>query len=52
MIAIKIMKNIKIFMSSFFVTVMVLIVIVYTWDIPAPKKTITKVIDINDKIIK
>ena len=29
-----------------------LIILVYTWDIPAPTKLITKDVDVNDEIAK
>ena len=46
------MKSIKYFLSSIFLLVTILVVMVYTWDIPAPTKTITQYIDINDEVAK
>ena len=46
------MKNLKYLILFLALLVSGLLFFVYTWDIPAPKKTTTKDIDINDKVLK
>ena len=46
------MKNLKYLILFLALIIGGLLFFVYTWDIPAPKKTITKDININDKVLK
>ena len=46
------MKNFKYFILFLTLLITGLIFFVYTWEIPAPKKTILKEININDKVLK
>ncbi len=46
------MKNLKYIIFFVVLIFSCLIVFLYTWDIPSPKKTITKNININDEVVK
>ena len=46
------MKNLKYIIFFVGLIFSCLIIFLYTWDIPAPKKTMTKNININDEVVK
>ncbi len=46
------MKNLKIYIFFVVLLMSCFIFFVYTWDIPSPKRQITKNININEKVLK